>query len=102
MKYSLDEKQTIIAEYNKSGLTTSEFCKDNKIGITTLNRWIGHRDPQFIKVNRSTISDTNQLQTITENRNEIRIEYKEFKIFANAMTDESLLCTILKSVVKSC
>jgi hypothetical protein len=42
-RYSVEEKRRIIGLYEESGLSRSEFCRREGIGLINLQRWIGKK-----------------------------------------------------------
>lgn len=42
-RYSAEEKRRIIVLYEESGLSRSEFCRREGIGLINLQRWIGKK-----------------------------------------------------------
>lgn len=40
--YSAVEKAALIAAYKASGLSKKEWCQENAIGLSTLQRWLQH------------------------------------------------------------
>ncbi|MFI3327043.1 MAG: IS630 transposase-related protein [Clostridia bacterium] len=50
MKYSKEEKEKILKEYNASGMSAVKFCETQKVGVATLNRWLGFEKTKFLKL----------------------------------------------------
>jgi transposase-like protein len=42
-RYSAEEKRRIIVLYEESGLSRSEFCRREGIGLINLQRWLGKK-----------------------------------------------------------
>ncbi|WP_425057809.1 hypothetical protein SCACP_27010 [Sporomusa carbonis] len=40
--YCAVEKAALIAAYKASGLSKKEWCQENAIGLSTLQRWLQH------------------------------------------------------------
>ncbi len=97
MKYSTEQKEKIMAEYKSSGMSATKFCSTQKIGVATLNRWLGTEKTKFVKVGQ--IKDKVEQNSKT---NEICIEYGKIKIYASIGTSEELLIKTLKTVVSLC
>ncbi|MFI3227253.1 MAG: hypothetical protein R3Y09_07575 [Clostridia bacterium] len=96
MKYKSEEKTKMLEEYKQSNLSATAFCKDKKLTTSTLKSWLSDEKPTFLKATASKITQQ------YEKTDEIRIEYKNLKIYANSHTSENLLCSVLKSVASTC
>ena len=75
IKRTKEEKQKLVSEFKKSGLSKVQWCQNNNIPVSTFNGWIFPNNQktkekcQFVEINVPTAK--------TEL---ISIEYKNFKI----------------------
>ncbi|MEE1281184.1 MAG: hypothetical protein UHK60_02875 [Acutalibacteraceae bacterium] len=104
-----DEKLKLIADYEASGLSLSEWCTANSISKSTFSDWIRStkddvrkpkRKAKFVEV---TIPAKLQEQAELQARNtaDITVEYKAFKITIPANVDVGTLENILKVVLQA-
>ena len=102
-----EEKLKLIADYEASGLSMSEWCVSNGISKSTFSGWIRNtnadvRKPKskakFVEV---TLPTGLQERTEPQARNtaDITVEYKAFKITIPANVDIGTLENILKVVL---
>ena len=40
IKITKEEKQQLVSEFKKSGLSKVQWCQDNNIPVSTFNRWL--------------------------------------------------------------
>ena len=104
-----EEKLKLIADYETSGLSLSEWCATNGISKSTFSGWIRNtksdvRTPKskvkFIEVTLPT-GLQEQLEPQARNTAGITVEYKAFKITIPANIDIGTLENILKVVLQA-
>ena len=104
-----EEKLKLIADYEASGLSLSEWCATNDISKSTFAGWIRStksnvRKPKskakFVEVT-PPIGLQEQLEPQTRNTAGITVEYKAFKITIPANIDIGTLENILKVVLQA-
>ena len=101
-KYSSDEKARFCREWEASGLSQSEYCRNNKLNITTFNSWLKKfkkkRPKNFIPVSlpKDIISNhsrgTEALEIVLPDKMKIRLPFS---------IADSLIIKIIKAV-KQC
>ena len=104
-----EEKLKLIADYEASGLSLSEWCATNGISKSTFADWIRNtksdvRAPKskakFVEVTLP-IGLQEQLEPQARNTADITVEYKAFKITIPANVDVRTLENILKVVLQA-
>ena len=104
-----DEKLKLIADYEESGLSLSEWCATNGISKSTFAGWIRStkddvKKPKskakFVEVTLPTgLQEQPELQA--RNTADITVEYKAFKVTIPANVDIGTLENILKVVIQA-
>ena len=104
-----DEKLKLIADYETSGLSLSEWCATNGISKSTFAGWICStkddvRTPKskakFVEITLPT-GLQEQPEPQARNTADITVEYKAFKITIPANVDIGTLENILKVVLQA-
>ena len=101
IKRNKEEKQKLVSEFKKSGLSKVQWCQDNNIPISTFNGWLFPNNQKtkekckFLEINVPT-DKTNKHKTES-----ISIEYKDFKINIPQNIDSEAITEILKGVIKA-
>ena len=104
-----EEKLKLIADYETSGLSLSEWCATNGISKSTFAGWIRNtksdvRTPKskakFVEVTPPT-GLQEQPEPQARNTADITVEYKTFKITIPANVDVRTLENILKVVLQA-
>ena len=104
-----DEKLKLIADYEASGLSLSEWCATNGISKSTFAGWIRStkddvRKPKskakFVEVTLP-IGLQEEPEPQTRNTADITVEYKSFKITIPANIDIGTFENILKVVLQT-
>ena len=100
-KRTKEEKQKLVSEFKKSGLSKVQWCQNNNIPVSTFNGWIFPKNQKakekckFVEINIPT-NETNTIKTES-----ISIEYKDFRINIPQNIDSATLLEILKGIIKS-
>ena len=104
-----EEKLKLIADYEESGLSLSEWCATNGISKSTFAGWIcstkddvtkPKNKAKFVEVTLPTgLQEQPELQS--KNTTDITVEYKSFKITIPANVDIGTLENILKVVLQT-
>ena len=104
-----EEKLKLIADYEASGLSMSEWCIGNSISKLTFAGWIRNTKAdvakpkskaKFVEVIPPTgLQEQPELQA--RNTADITVEYKSFKITIPANVDVRILENILKVVLQA-
>ena len=104
-----EEKLKLIADYEASGLSLSEWCATNDISKSTFAGWIRNTNDdvtkpkskaKFVEVTiPAELQEHSELQS--KNTTDITIEYKTFKITIPANVDIGTLENILKVVLQA-
>lgn len=101
IKITKEEKQKLVSEFKKSGLSKVQWCQNNNIPVSTFNGWIFPNNQKtkekckFVEINIPT-NETNTIKTES-----ISIEYKDFRINIPQNIDSATLLEILKGIIKS-
>ena len=104
-----DEKLKLIADYEMSGLSMTEWCKVNGISKSTFAVWI--KSAKSDVTNPKSKARFVEVALVTElpekpepqskNTADITVEYKAFKITLPANVDARAVENILKAVVQA-
>ena len=104
-----EEKLKLIADYEASGLSMSEWCNTNGISKSTFAGWIRNtkadvKTPKskakFVEVTiPAELQEHSELQS--KNTTDITVEYKAFKITIPTNVDVRTLENILKAVLQA-
>ena len=104
-----EEKLKLIADYEASSLSMTEWCATNGISKSTFAGWIRStkndvRTPKskakFVEVTLPTgLQEHSELQS--KNTTDITVEYKAFKITIPANVDIGTFENILKVVIQA-
>lgn len=98
--YAAVEKATMIAAYKASGLSQKEWCQENSIGVSTLQRWLQHENKQApLQPVQNWIP---VIQAAPERSASLEIQIGKCKIAVDAKTDKKLLTTVLGVLVEVC
>ena len=101
IKRTKEEKQNLVSDFKKSGLSKVQWCQNNNIPVSTFNGWIFPNNQKtkekckFVEINIPT-NETNTIKTES-----ISIEYKDFRINIPQNIDSATLLEILKGIIKS-
>ena len=104
-----EEKLKLIADYEVSGLSMSEWCIANSISKSTFAGWIRSTKPNVTKPKSKArfveVAFPAELQEQTEpqakNTTDITVEYKTFKITIPVNIDLRTLENIFKVMVQA-
>lgn len=93
-----EEKEGLVKAFLKSELSLSKWCKENKIPITTFNGWMKKYENKvsFIQLEPTTKTSVEETEKLF--KNEISIEFNEFKITITDHSSMHLLENVLKVV----
>ena len=103
-----EEKLKLIADYEASGLSKTEWCNANGIPTSTFSRWLhstkadvtkAKSKAKFVEVTLPT-GLQEQPEPQAKNTGDITVEYKSFKITIPANVDIRTLENILKVVLQ--
>jgi len=98
--YSAGEKAALLAAYKASGLSKKEWCQDNAIALSTLQRWLQHEkkqdQPQPVQNWVSVI------QAGPKRSASLDIQIGKCKIAVDTKTDKTLLAAVLGVLVEVC
>lgn len=100
-KRTKEEKQKLVSEFKKSGLSKVQWCQNNNIPVSTFNGWIFPKNQKakekckFVEINIPT-DKTNTIKI-----EPISIEYKDFKVNIPQNIDSATVSEILKGVIKA-
>lgn len=98
--YSAVEKAAIMAAYKASGLSKREWCQENSIGVSTLQRWLQYEKKQDpLQPVQSWIP---VIQAAPERSASLEIQIGKCKIAVDAKTDKKLLTMVLGVLVEVC
>ena len=104
-----EEKLKLIADYEASGLSMTEWCTANNISKSTFAGWIRNTNvdirkakskAKFVEVTPPT-GLQEQPKPQARNTADITVEYKSFKITIPANVDIGTLENILKVVLQA-
>jgi hypothetical protein len=101
----LEYWEMVIDEYTKSGLTKTDYCKNNDIPVSTFNYWDNrlkemaaeNSGNRFIelKIPGDSASDIRITESNVVFVPELGIDYQGLRILVNSYTPMSLLTEIL-------
>jgi transposase-like protein len=92
-----EERQSLVEDWKKSGLSMSEYCRQNNLALASLSEWkrsILRNKIQFKEVKSQASTDT----TTPSNIIEIILDQR-IKIRLQQVTDVSLLIKIAKGLM---
>ena len=92
------ERQSQVENWKKSGLSMSEYCRQNNLALASLSEWKGsilRNNIQFKEVKSLTSTDTTTPSNIVEIILDQRI-----KIRLQQVTDASLVIKIAKGLME--
>lgn len=97
--YSAAEKATLLEIYKTSGVIKKQWCTENAIGLSTLDRWLKQEKKQ-------TQSQSKQnwipIEVIPEKSSSLEIQLGKCKIVVDNTTDKNLLAVVLGVMVEVC
>lgn len=98
--FSDAEKASLLAAYQGSGKTKIYWCKENGIGLSTLQRWLRQNKSQTqIQPPQNWVSVT---PTVSEKSKAFEIQIGKCVIAIDHQTDLVFLASILKVLVEVC
>jgi transposase-like protein len=92
-----EERQSQVENWKKSGLSMSEYCRQNKLALTSLSAWnrsILRNKIQFKAIKSLASTDTTRPSNVVE----IIIDQR-IKIRLQQVTDASLVINIAKGLM---
>lgn len=83
-KYTVADKQQYAKNYLKSNLSREDFCRNNKLSLASLHRWVKKyvHNSNFVPINvtstlKNNSSDNKNININIKLKNGIIIEYQE-------------------------
>lgn len=98
--YSSAEKARVLEEYKASGLRRKVWCRENGVGLSTLNRWL-QQENQQVK-SQSVQTWMSVMAATPEPSYALTIQIGKCTIPIQAKTDLKLLADVLSVVVQTC
>ena len=99
-RYSAVEKSSLLEAYKTSGTLKKQWCTENDIGLSTLQKWLCEDKKQEQIPN---VQAWVPVITITpEKSNKIPVQIGKFTIPVDQHTDMQLLSSVLKVVIGIC
>jgi transposase-like protein len=99
--YTTADKKRMLQSFQSSGKTSKEWCRENQVGLSTLQRW--QRTESQGKV-ASTVQTWAPVVAVAEPtpKSIIVIQSGTFSISVSADTDRKLLAEVLAAVKTVC
>lgn len=98
--YSNTEKTLLLEAYKSSGIVKKQWCKENSIGMSTLDRWLKQ---DKIQIAPQPMKNWVSLVPIVPKESEsLEIQIGKCKIAVNTKTDKMLLATVLGVLMEVC
>ena len=98
--YSSDEKALLLEAYKSNGILRKQWCKENGIGLSTLQRWLQQEKRQM---NSDPVQSwVPVVATAPEKSDTLEIQIGKCTISVDNMTDLKLLAAVLCVVVEVC
>ena len=99
-RYSVAEKSSLLEAYKTSGALKKQWCTENNIGLSTLQKWLCEDKKQKQPPNVQTWVP---VITITlEKSDKLPVQIGKFTIPVDQHTDMQLLSSVLKVVIGIC
>lgn len=97
--YSPTEKLDLIKKYRLSGAVRKTWCKENQIGLSTLQRWLKEEitlaefpSPKWVSIDTIPLAP----------KSELNIQAGSFNLSINEKTDLQLLKNVLSILAVVC
>jgi len=98
--YTAADKEWLLQSFQSSGKTSKEWCQENQVGLSTLQRWL-RTEGQVNPAN--TVQTWAPVVAVAENtKSSIVIQSGIFSISVSADTDRKLLAEVLVAVKTVC
>ena len=98
--FSNAEKALLLEAYQTSGKTKNQWCKDNGVGLSTLQRWM-YQEKNTTK-HQPLQNWIAVVPTVPEKPKNIELQLGKYIIPIDRQTDLDLLESVLKVLVKVC
>ena len=98
--YSVAEKSSLLEKYKTSAVLKKQWCKENNIGLSTLQKWLSEdKKQQQVPHAQAWVP----VVTITPKKaDKLPIQIGKFTIPVDQHTDLQLLSSVLKVVIEIC
>lgn len=97
--YSAVEKALLLEKYKTSGAKKTQWCAENVIGLSTLERWLKQEKKQTqLQPKQNWIP----IEVISEKSSSLEIQLGKCKIIVDNTTDKNLLAVVLGVVIEVC
>lgn len=98
--YSATEKTMLLEAYKNSGQIAKQWCTENNIGLSTLQRWLKNDRKQ---TNTQPVQSWVPVVAAKEEKSDVlTIQIGNFNISVAKNTDIELLSTVLKVMRQVC
>ena len=99
-RYSAAERKILLETYKASGLKKREWCQENTLGLSTLQRWLQQENKQTQA--QPVQSWLPVKQVVTAQLDSLDIHIGKCKIAVDMKTDKQLLATVIGVLVEVC
>jgi transposase-like protein len=97
--YSNTEKALLLEAYKASGIVKKQWCKENAVGLSTLERWLMQEKKHQPQPRQNWVS---LMATAPEVFEGLDIQIGKCKIAVNTKTDKTLLTEVLGVLMQVC
>lgn len=99
-KYSSKEKALLLEAYKSSGIVRKQWCQENGIGLSTLQRWLQQEKSQ---ANPHPVQNwVPVVETTPKKSDTLEIQIGKCTISVTNKTDKKLLAAVLDVMVEVC
>lgn len=98
--YSDAEKKLLLEAYKSSGIVKKQWCKENSIGMSTLDRWLKQDKKQITP--QPMKNWVSLVPPAPKESESLEIQIGRCKIAVNTKTDKTLLRAVLGVLMEVC
>ncbi|HWR06661.1 IS66 family insertion sequence element accessory protein TnpA [Sporomusa sp.] len=98
--YCATEKTALLEAYKTSGLSSKQWCKENGIGLSTLQRWV---QKEWNLENAPPLQTWVSVNTIAETKSDrLQVQIGPFTVAVASNTNLKLFASVLKVMKELC
>lgn len=98
--YSATEKASLLEKYKTSSSLKKEWCEENNIGLSTLQKWL--RDEKKQEQTQAVQTWVPVVTITPKNSDRLSVQIGKITIPVDQHTDMHLLSSVLKVVIGIC